>query len=72
MLEIKKQALALEPEEVLELERIITDQDREGAYLFLKKVVYAGLKGSQEGKLKCHLDGETNPVKDFKEKKEKE
>jgi hypothetical protein len=31
MLEIAKKALILEPQEVMELERIITDEDKEGA-----------------------------------------
>jgi hypothetical protein len=37
MLEIKKKTLTLEPQEVMELERIIIDDDREGAFQFLKK-----------------------------------
>ena len=68
MLEIKRQAVALEPEQVLELERIVTDQDREAAYAFLKKHVYNRLSGSQGAKLKCHLDGESNPAQNFKDK----
>jgi hypothetical protein len=68
MLEIKRQALALEPEEVLELERIITDQDREGAYNFLRKVIYNRLSASQQGRLKCHLDGEADPAQGFKDR----
>ncbi len=68
MLEIKRQAVALEAEQVLELERIITDQDREAAYAFLKKHVYNRLSGSQEARLKCHLDGESNPAQNFKDK----
>jgi hypothetical protein len=38
MLEITKKALTLEPQEVMELERIIIDDDREGAFQFLKKI----------------------------------
>jgi hypothetical protein len=55
-LEIGRKTLTLEPEEVLELEKIMTDADREGAYLFLKKYVYRKLMLSQENRLKSHLD----------------
>jgi len=68
MLEIKKQAIALEPEDLMELERIITDQDQAGAYAFLKKAIYQRLLVSQGGRLKCHLDGEANPAQGFKDR----
>ena len=38
MLEIAKKVVTLDPEE--ELERIITDADQKGAYLFVKKAVH--------------------------------
>ena len=69
MLSITHKVLDLEPAEVLELERIMTDGDREGAYAFLKKSVYRKLLGSQENRLKSHLDGENDPAASFSEKK---
>jgi hypothetical protein len=62
MLEIAKKVVTLDPEEVLELERIITDADQKGAYLFVKKAVYGKLVRSQESRLKSHLDGHKDPA----------
>jgi hypothetical protein len=39
MLEISKTAVALEEEELLELERIIVDCDEKGALVFLKESI---------------------------------
>ncbi len=69
MLEIKKSAVLLNPEELIELERIMTDEDHEAAYLFLKKSIYRKLKASQEGRLKSHLNGDRDPVSDFRKDK---
>ena len=69
MLNITRKSLTLEPEEVMELERIITDEDREAAFQFIRKVIYRRLVGSQENRLKCHLDGEADPAESFAEKK---
>jgi hypothetical protein len=66
MLEIKKTAIALEEIELIELERIIIDGDKDEALRFLKKFVYAKVVYSQQGKLKSHLDGESNPAESFK------
>lgn len=68
MLEMKRKALALETQELMELERIITDEDREGAFRFLKKNIYRKLLASQKDRLKSHLDGDHDPVGSFKEK----
>jgi len=57
--------VTLEPEEVLELERIITDRDQRGAYSFLKKRVYKKLVRSEEGKLKSHLNAQGDPAGSF-------
>jgi len=65
MLKIEKKALVLEPQEVMELERIITDEDREGAYQFIKKNVYRKLTGSEEDRLKSNLDGCGDPAAAF-------
>jgi len=40
MLDIRKTAIALEEEELLELERIIVDRDEKEALTFLRKSVY--------------------------------
>jgi hypothetical protein len=40
MIEIRKTAIALEEEELLELERIMVDRDEKEALDFLKKSVY--------------------------------
>jgi hypothetical protein len=65
MLEIKKTAIALDEEELLELERVITDRDEKEALVFLKKAVYNKITRSQQGKLKSHLDTSVNPVEGF-------
>ncbi len=56
MLEIRKTAIALEEEELLELERIVIDRDEKDALVFLKKSVYDKVARSQQGRLKSHLD----------------
>jgi hypothetical protein len=68
MLEIKKSAVSFNEEEVMELERIVMDEDREGAYLFLKKNIYRKLETSREGKLKSHLNGDQDPASSFQKK----
>lgn len=40
MLEIRRAAVALDEDELLELERIISDVDEKAALRFLKKIVY--------------------------------
>ncbi len=69
MLEIKRKALSLEPEEIMEIERIITDEDKDEALKFLRRNIYRRLLASQENRLKSHLDGEQDPAGSFKEKK---
>jgi hypothetical protein len=61
MLEIKKCALSLEEAEVIERERIITDNDEKQVFRFIKRSTYDKILNSQQGKLKLHLDS-TNPV----------
>jgi hypothetical protein len=69
MLEKKKITLTLEPQELMELERIIIDDDREGAFQFLKKNIYQRFISSQEDHLKSHLDGYSDPASTFSSKK---
>ena len=51
MLEIRKTAIALNEEEMLELEGIITDRNEKEALRFLRKTVYDKIVHSQQGKL---------------------
>ncbi len=64
MLEIRRTAISLDEAELLELERIITDEEAGEALKFLKKAVYDKIARSQQGKLKSHLDT-ANPVEQF-------
>ena len=66
MLEIRRTATALDENELLELERIITDRDEKKALIFLRKSVYENIVRSQKGRLQCHLDVSGNPVETFK------
>ena len=68
MLEIIKKTVSLEPQEVMELERIMIDEDQAEAYIFLKKVIYHRLAASQDGHLKSHLDGCSDPMSSFVKK----
>jgi hypothetical protein len=47
MIEIRKTAIALDEEELLELERIMVDRDESEALDFLKKSVYDKVVDSQ-------------------------
>ena len=47
MIQIRKTAIALEEEELLELERIMVDRDESEALDFLKKSVYDKVVDSQ-------------------------
>jgi len=53
-LEIKKAILTLEPEDVMELERILIDRDEEAALKFLSKKVKAKIEAAQKSGLHCH------------------
>jgi len=68
MLEAKREAVALEPQELVELEQIVTDGDRDGAYRFLKEHVYKRILSAQGGRLKSHLDGASDPAGSFRRK----
>ena len=48
MIQIRKTAIALEEEELLELERIMVDRDEKEALDFLKKSVYDKVVDSQQ------------------------
>ena len=65
MLEAKREAVALEPQELVELEQIVTDEDRDAAYLFLKERIYKRIRSAQGNRLKSHLDGANDPAGSF-------
>jgi hypothetical protein len=65
MLEIRKTAVSFDESDLMELERVITDNDDKGALSFLKKAVYDKIVRSQQGKLKSHLDTSDSPVERF-------
>ena len=48
MLEITRKTLTLEPQEVMEIERIITDEDQKEAFIFLKKKKFFLLSKKRE------------------------
>ena len=64
MLEIRKTVVSLDEQDVMALERIITDGDKMEALSFLKKSVYDRILYSQQGRLKSHLDA-ASPVEGF-------
>ena len=65
MIEIRRTSIVFEDNDLIELERVIIDGDKNEALRFLKKAVYDKVLHSQQGKLKSHLDGETNPAEKF-------
>lgn len=70
MLEIKRTALTLEANELMEMERVITDQDGKEALHFLRKHVYDRIAKAQQGRLKSHLDGNADPAASFNQSQE--
>jgi len=49
---VRKTAIALDENELIRLEQIVTDDDKIEAFRFLKKVVYDRILLQQQGKLK--------------------
>ena len=68
MLEIRKTAISLDEQELLEMERIVTDRDKNEAFRFLKKFVYDRIIHAQQGRLKSHPDTGSAPTGDFRKK----
>lgn len=64
MLEIRKTVVSFDERDLMELERIVTDNDEKEALRFIKKSVYDRISHAQQGRLKSHLDG-TNSVEGF-------
>lgn len=72
MIEVRRAAVGLDEEELLELARIVVDQDQEAALRFLKRSVYDKVVRAQQGKLKSHLDVSGDPTAAFKASQKKE
>jgi hypothetical protein len=51
MLEPSREAVAFEPQEIMELEEIVIDKDEKAAYLFLKECVYKKITSAQAMRL---------------------
>ncbi len=66
MLEIRKAVITLDEKEIMELQRIITDNEAKDALKFLRKSVYDQIAHSQQGRLKSHLDTSGDPVDRFR------
>ena len=64
MLEIRKSVVSFDEQDIMELERIVTDGDEKEALRFIKSSVYNRVLHSQQGRLKSHLDT-ANPVEGF-------
>lgn len=67
MLEIRKTGIALDEEEMIELERIMIDRDERAGLVYLKKSVYDKIVHAQQGRLKCHLDTSGDPIRGFQD-----
>jgi len=65
MLEIRKTALSFDEKDLMELERIVTDDDEKEALRFIKKSVYDRISHAQTGRLKSHLDTGADPIDGF-------
>ena len=65
MLEIRKTAVSFDERDLMELERIVTDDEEKEALKFIKKSVYDRISHAQTGRLKSHLDTGANPVEGF-------
>lgn len=65
MLEIRKTAVSFDERDLMEVERIITDNDEKEELRFIKKSIYDRISHTQQGRLKSHLD-DANPMEAFK------
>jgi hypothetical protein len=65
MLEMRKSAVSFDEQDLMALERIITDSDEKEALFYLKKRVYDRIALAQTGRLKSHLDSGGDTVADF-------
>jgi len=65
MLEIRKTAVSFDEQDLMEMERIVTDGDEKAALRFVKRSIYDRILHSQQGRLKSHLDTGDNTVERF-------
>ena len=65
MLGIRKTAVSFDEQDLMELERIVTDRDEKEALRFVKKSIYDRILHSQQGRLKSHLDTGGDPTRNF-------
>jgi hypothetical protein len=61
MLDPSREAVAFEPQEIMELEEIVIDQDEKAAYLFLKECVYKKVTSAQAMRLEHGRLGRRTP-----------
>ncbi len=61
MLDPSREAVAFEPQDIMELEEIVTDQDEKAAYLFLKERVYKKIASAQAMRLEHERLGRRTP-----------
>jgi hypothetical protein len=64
MLEARITAVSFDEQDIMELQRIVIDNDEKEALEFVKKAIYERILHSQQSKLKSHLDA-ANPVEGF-------
>jgi len=65
MLEIRKTAISFDEKDMMELERIVTDNDEKEALRFIKRSIYNRLSHAQQSRLKSHLDTGGDPTQNF-------
>jgi hypothetical protein len=61
MLEAKREAVALEPQEIMELAQIVIDGDEKAALLFLKERIYKRIASTQAMRLEHERLGRRAP-----------
>ena len=66
MIEVIKTAIVFEGDDLMALERIIPDGDKDEAFNFLNNAVYKKIIHAQQGKLKSHLDAGGNTIEAFR------
>ena len=65
MLEIRNTALSFNERDLIELERIVTDNNEKEAIKFIRKSIYDRILHSQQGRLKSHLDTGSDSTQNF-------
>jgi len=65
MLEIRNTAVSFNERDLIELERIVTDNNEKEAIRFIRKSVYDRILHSRQGRLKSHLDTGSDSTQNF-------